>query len=336
MEDQPQIDNKKTTSPIQAYTTLIKDTITILAGIAAIGYAAGFMIVNTSLMLWGITDVTVVKVRYISVGFLFIVHSVLVLGMASLGMLNFVRETQKNIPTNSTEQNLASANAGASDAPTNSAHSRWRKAIRPFSLILVLFGATALLSLALAYLTSTNVLGDGTAQSFWGLSNNKKWWFWFIASFVSGFLWPIVMRGISNRKWLYGVPHVSWAIGVTILMFLFAVKSYATSVYPKSAPSVGGGDYFLVKLIPAEDKAKIVAQLMSTAADVNPKWAWLLDQTDKAYFVLAFPGDYDENTSPFEFSEDRCRAVEIEKSLIQGILHYNSNVDHRKEWDSTK
>lgn len=84
--------SKNTKSILEQYTDTIKDSITILAGIVGIGYAVGFMIVNSYLMGWGIIDISLVKARYVSVGFLFMVHISLILVPSAIATTYFVKK----------------------------------------------------------------------------------------------------------------------------------------------------------------------------------------------------------------------------------------------------
>lgn len=372
-------------SQIDSYTKTIKDTITALAGVAGIGYAAGFMVVSSSLMIWGITDLTLVKARYVSVGFLFIIHVTIVLAPAFLFALKFIHETFGNMqpqladastsallnpaPANleensslstvSQESSLRQEDSPIDDSPalvsdtqeTNVTtrsftflrflrriftFSKFYKGLSPLLLILLIFCFTILLSLILLYLTSTDVWTEGRSLYFWNFLSEKKWrllLFWYIPLFVGGLLLPLFVIKISQQRWLLSIASKLLLIGGILLVFLFAVRTYASEIYPRTTPALGGGDFYLVKFTTGADKAKTLAPLMYLESEYKPKWVWLLDQSDKSYFVLILPNGCDDKASAFDVDLYRMRAVEVPKSLVDGVIHYNMNLDFPAKCD---
>ncbi|HEX8070750.1 MAG TPA: hypothetical protein VF546_12415 [Pyrinomonadaceae bacterium] len=349
---------------LESYTNAIKDAITILAGVAGIGYAAGFMVVSSSLMSWGITDVTLVKARYVSVGFLFLVHAALVAAPASLLVLKLLRQIfgdalpvpaaaaqpaaaqstaaeQSTPPADAPDAPAAAQAAAAEKRPASFSISRFlrrlfnysglRRGISPAVLVLLMFALTLVLSGVLLYATSTEVWNEGRDFYFWNFVRARKWRLlalWYTPLFGGGLLVPLVAMTISTQRWLLGIPVRLLLIGGVLLVLLFAVRTYAAEIYPRTAPALGGGDFFLVKFTTGEDKAKTLAELMDMKAGYRPKWMWLLDQSDRSYFVLLLPPGCDGRNDAFAVDYSKMRSVEVPKDLIQGVAHYNYNLDY--------
>jgi hypothetical protein len=80
-------------------------------------------------------------------------------------------------------------------------------------------------------------------------------------------------------------------------------------------------------MTPTEATAGSLSQLMFGESACKSKWVWLLEQSEKSYFVLV-PAKPCENV--FELSLDYCRMIEVPKNLVGGLVHYNSLIDKDK------
>jgi hypothetical protein len=367
---------KPGSSRLEPYTSVVKDGITILAGMGGIGYAAGFLIVNSSLMAWGITDVTLVKARYVSVGFLFMMHVALTLTPASLFTWALVNRacgdeqdelksepaaafgvgvppTPHSETTSSplTAASLLETSDSQSTEATKSGTSLLSKVVsfiasqgraRSTALltlwIVLTFTVMIALSVSLQYLTFNDFWADlGEETYLWNLLRQRKLQlilFWYLPLFVAGVLLPLILieKESTRKRWLFSFPVRLMLIGGVLLVLLLAIKAYASDIYPRTSPAIGGGDFYLVKLSARGEKARTLAELTAPPEiprtadqlkqygeqDYTAKWVFLLDQSDKAYFVLVLPKNCDQN---------KARAVEVPKDLVEGVIHYNAVLD---------
>ncbi len=288
---------KSTTIP-----SAIKDAAALLAGIAGLAYAVGFLIVTGLLISWGIADVTLVKARYIAVGLLFVVHIVAVI-VAIHFLLRFVP--------------------------------RLSRLLR----IPLAFIGGAVVAVVFLYAKAAATWQEQSGQFWQWLRENYDLLliFWYTPVFLSAVVLRSLPTGTGGSRVHEFPVHV---IALTLLL-LTAMRTYTVRIYPRTPVAIGGGDFFLVRLMPSRDKPELLRMLLQrpvSSKDPNPlhtdnaetvkspetPWVWLLDQTDHAYFVLILKVDC---TSESDLDFENVRAVEVSKDLVSGILHYNRNFD---------
>jgi hypothetical protein len=275
-----------------------KETLSLIGGIAGIGYAFGFLVVNSWLMRWGIIDLSLLKLHYIAVGVLYVAHFALV---AAFGFA--VPKPQKYFET----------------------------AIR----LVACFAAALAVSLIWSFITST-VLWEGEYRTFWSNLTFADYLKWVCPVYFAGILIAFSIQNFAlNLRWLR-VPMRQWLLIVAVLCSILAIRAYATEVYPFAVAGIGGGDFYLVRIIP---KQGVSLRGLETGSEVRfgptttpsdplevTRWVWLLDQSEKAYFVLVCNRNL--NTDDLVAADlDAFRAVEIQKELVAFVIHFNRSLD---------
>jgi hypothetical protein len=290
--------------------TAVKDAATIVASLAGVGYAIGFLVVTSSLVAWNISDYSIVQVRYISVGLLYLVYSVVVLvpahavGGKLLGLWSARHHTNR------------------------SGSSALRLVVATAFRVVTVFAVVGAVVLLLFYATSTDAWMSHSSHFWLELKRYGPRLFlrWLMPLFVIGVLSPVVQATDRPRTSRWPLQWRALAVATAIVAILVGIHAYAEEIYTRTTPAIGGGDYFLVKLMPGKDQTETLRGVVTNSATGSPKWIWLLDQTDKSYFVLLFPDNCDRTVDIFSLTVP-LRAVEIAKSAIVSVTHYQSQFD---------
>jgi hypothetical protein len=290
-----------------------KDVLSLVGGVAGVAYALGFLVVNSSLVTWGIIDLSPLKPHYVAVGLLFVIHLVLLVAFPFGLFFSLLRSD------------------------------RTSKAVR---------GATILEALAAIFLAwgLSVVWSFFTSTSFWLGDRWEYWrafgytWFlepfliWLLAGSITGVILAFAVSGRgSHHRWL-GILQRQWLGTAAMALGFAALIAYSLAIYPRTVPSIGGGDFFLVRLVPSE-KGDIInsltqpdpSKLSITADTTKPvrqptRWVWLLDQSEKMYFILVCSEEKDAKDM-INTDWDKFRAVELQKELVAGVIHYNQGLD---------
>lgn len=315
----------------------IKEVISFLGGIGAISYAAGFIVVTTNLLQYGISDLNLLNARYVSAGFFFI----FLLGLTMVPAINLIYFTShimghklENPPIKYPLVNVPSSPVPTSckesiDSILKLLLSTLLALIAPLIVIIITSTKTWLqaisLSSILSLLSFISMLLSSISPLFSILLLR-----WFAPIFVTGFLLYLIIHPISNENWISNIPNSLWLIGGVVLCLLVAINSYAFVIYPSISPAMGGGDAVDVSLVFDNDSVQMMKQLVPLETNSNSATVplRLLDESDKDYFLLVTDGGINASNVSFH-------AVKIDKSLVKGVTYSYNTSRLTKSWSYT-
>jgi len=271
-EEMPGEDTSRDT--VGLYLEKAKEIASTFAGIAAIAYALGFLITNVYLnMVYGIYDFALIKARYISTGFTFL----LLCFMAAVWAFLLLQ---------------------IANTETKSLGSRFKK----WSFVFFVWLLTSSFS-SLSLKTLLVIVEGFRWQAMYELP--VTFWFWWAIPYFALHIW-FLRRGGLKRS---GVP-IPVSSGVfTGLVVLAAI--YGRFYYPLLPFSLGGGMPISIQMVADEERVQMVQQLVPIERENITETVYLIEQSEKFYFALV--GSMKSNSL--------VRPVEIDKSLIIGIIH---------------
>lgn len=327
--------------------SILKDAVTLLGSVGAISYAAGFIIVRTYLLQYGISDLSLLAPRYVSVGLFFFIITGLILVPAYFAEYNIPQEIRLGhaILLRSIVKNLESLNPKIVLATLTQPLTVVLIQVKQFESIkrirwveiytavvtlaflshifLLLISAPSWQSQALfdTLFTPSKVVavGDQFSQRLQSLLLG-----WYIPVCLASFLLSRVVSRKPLGRDLLGIPNRFSLIGIIVLFFVIAIRTYASEIYPTITPALGGGDIVKIQLVAEKAKVETLGQLVPIGKK-SPKTSftsaplWLLDQSDKNYFILVCDnGNCDTPPKPGDTS---VHAVQLDKGLIQGVIY---------------
>lgn len=132
----------------------------------------------------------------------------------------------------------------------------------------------------------------------------------------------VVSRKPLGRD-LLGIPNRFSLIGIILLSFVIAIRTYASEIYPTITPALGG-DIVKIQLVAEKAKVETLGQLVpigkkSNKTNFTSAPLWLLDQSDKNYFILVC--DNSNCDTPPKPGNTSVHAVQLDKGLIQGVIY---------------
>lgn len=322
----------------------IQDVLTLVATVGGIVYAAGYVIVSSKLLGWGISEVNLAKARYVSVGLMFFINIGLVVAIPcfwmsrSLDRLGSTFELLANLApklragfetldrSSTTFEDIKGLAPGITSSPATVMHSRFFYWAKIAFSVAVCYVITVAISVGFICLTSSpSWAGAAGGNVLWQLYH-VSWpllGFWFLPLFVAGLLMPLLPGARPRSASALRIPD--WRLVVAGILFcvLVATRIYANYIFTHISPAVGGGDFYPVNVVPvpAENgKPDFLSEIFSVKADHTSKRVWLFDESDEFYFFVVSYSEspQDANTPPLP----PCgRFVKVDKKSIRSLIY---------------
>lgn len=287
------------------YAVSLAEILKLIGGFGAICYAAGFIIASINSQEYAFGGLTLLSVRYVSVGlcfFLLLALSMLSTYYSGRFVLVLKGRFFPRFPV-----------------------------FEKVCAMLLLFVLVVLVSVAVIAILSTGTVWEPGTLQVMKLAGNRirsqtisfivGWHLFLIAA-------ALILSALTNRKpstaTRFAIPADVWLIPVMALLLISATKTYASVIYPNINPAFGGGQLLPVKLLISQSKIDEVDQLLPMEADPTTKrklpWSkavYLIDQNEKVYYVL--------------IQNDQCElhGIQINKELVNGVIAAPSPSDCR-------
>jgi hypothetical protein len=286
------------TSPSSA--DRFKDTITILGGVGALAYAAGFIVVTLNLQIWGFWNTSLASPRYISVGLaviLFLSFSVLPAYYCLLNCLH-----------------------GWSTRPA------WNLASTVACLV-----AIVCVPVCLTLIASTQPPWSQESLTLIRLTWINLWagrWsllMWSICTFLLASILHVIGGNTPCSDWVN--KHKPLILALSILLIFLAIRAYTVGIYPNVNPAYGGGQIIQIQFVIDEKEKRVMEDLrIPFDTDCVSMPVGFLAESEKTVFILiedknpeeAIPGA--ENKVNEDSSPNYNRAAQIDKSIVKAIF----------------
>ena len=310
--------------PRKSYLEISKDLMGFGAVLLSIIYTAGFLIESIFLLKYGVSDITLLKPRYISIGITFIFFASLVI-VPTFFITRHIFGAIKTIKKNETKISMNCDKA-------------FQVFGGPVIILIMIFGATGQL-IQLASYTSFDEFHRGTTrnqipeglQLLWNLSFS---WFaqlmaigllvYFSSAISKMLVGTFKFKGSQqSQAELYKVSktlalsngsaelaQVAVSFFLTFSLALISASfAYSERIYPRINPAFGGGNFPYLQFVFDAKDAQIFNQLGITQHPKDSKSlpVKLLAQNEKNYVVL------------LDKQPDN-RVVLVSKDIIKGII----------------
>ncbi len=313
----------------------IKDWVTFVGGIGAISYAAGFIVVTTRLLDYGIIDWNLLNARYLSAGFFFIIF----LGVSLVPAISLIMFTSEILGKKFPKIRLEEPHKSDQIASRlfhyyNPAWSKYFDSGKIFVFIRFIILLLMFLLVPAVAISVVNPkiwfgnIGSSDFQAIWNLvlSSLMRYQTLLIPLFLTGLLLYLITHQ-SKKNWLSDVSIRWLLIGFVVISLLWVVDKYSLEIYPYITEAVGGGGWTAVSLVFDNESAQTAMQLVNLSTNSTTKPLTLLGENDKDYYFLVsnenLPNQMTVGTNASFTNESR--AVEIDKDLIKGLI-YNVTV----------
>jgi hypothetical protein len=285
----------------------LKTLVGLVGGLSVILYATGFVVASTYLAHNGLTDITLVSPRYLSVG------------ACAWALTSIIIVPPIVVYCVTARQPLERAMKG--EVPT-------LKDLRDFQVALLVPVMLLLMGIALSYYFIRTVstveeihvalkrFGSRWADlaDIWSLRR----WFGYLSGFgillaFTPFVWSGRPLFEGATLWLYNkvkIPMLVMFILTTFHTALCAVHAYSTSVYPRIRPGFGGGNLGKVRLVATAQNADTLGVLVPMKLATQESMAVRLLECGGGHYAIKYEDKTTQSTV----------AVMIDKSLVAGVI----------------
>jgi hypothetical protein len=274
-------------------TSIIKDALTLIGGVGAVAYAAGFLILAIHLNDFGISAVGLTNVRYISVGLCY-----LILLSATAVPVILVRLVKS--------WNIFG----------------WTSSLLPW--LTVIFWV--FFPLLVALVASFGPQSDGTAvkkraSEIFGvlLENSGMYLLWILCvAGISLSLAEVVIKYNSPHR---RGPDRAWLASLAAFLVFAAAWPYVYGPFGLINSGLGGGLPVKVEFVTNPKSKDVWANLLRKRGTTDSTDVWfIIDETEKTYFIAK---------SKEPTARDAYRAIQVNKELVKAVLWFDGR-DGRK------